>query len=48
MVWGFNKNAIRFYEKIGMSIKNILGNASKLFIIYCIISNKSDILFSVK
>lgn len=23
MVWGFNKNAIKFYEKIGMNIKNL-------------------------
>lgn len=23
MVWGFNKDAIKFYEKIGMNIKNL-------------------------
>lgn len=23
MVWGFNKNAIKFYESLGMSIKNL-------------------------
>lgn len=23
VVWGFNKNAIKFYEKIGMDIKNL-------------------------
>lgn len=23
MVWGFNKDAIKFYESLGMNIKNI-------------------------
>ena len=23
MVWRFNKNAIKFYEKIGMNVKNL-------------------------
>lgn len=23
MVWGFNKNAIKFYENLGMSVKNL-------------------------
>ena len=23
MVWGFNKNAIKFYESLGMNIKNL-------------------------